>query len=214
MKYKYHKNKQGFTLIETLIAIAILTVAIGSAFTIAQKSLQTSAFSKNQNTAYFLASEGVELVRAIRDNTAIYNRANISSKVDWLNTFKSKCNISNPSTLLTDSCVFDIDPISTNMTIKRVEEDLTYCSTGKGCRLKIEKLYESTPSKMFTSVGTGSTYSMFYRKITISEKIASTGTNTEGTTVTEWKKMDAVVTSTVYWANESFTVKETLTNWQ
>jgi prepilin-type N-terminal cleavage/methylation domain-containing protein len=221
MKYLPSHNK-GFTLIETLIAIAILGMAIGATFTMAQKSLSSSAFSKNQTTAYFLAAEGVEMVRNIRDNTALFNKQNPTNKVDWLQPFKSECG---ESTLTESNCVFDINQIARDLTvgpggvlqyanaIKQIEECSQWSAT-RGCRLKIVTLDGSATSRAFTSGESAipsNIFSIFYRKIRIKEvPNVSSGVNSDGTT---WAKHEAIVTVTVYWLGSEFTLSETLTNW-
>jgi len=66
-----NKNRQGFTLIESLVAISILMIAIASPMMIAQKGLSDAIISENEMTASFLAQDGVETVKNIRDNTAL-----------------------------------------------------------------------------------------------------------------------------------------------
>lgn len=58
---------KGFTLVETMIAIAILMLAILGPLTIAAAGLRNSLYAKDEITAYYLAQEGIEYVRAIRD---------------------------------------------------------------------------------------------------------------------------------------------------
>ena len=62
---------KAFTVIETLVAISILTVAIAGPLTIAQRSLQSALFARDQITALYLAQEGLDLVRAYRDRNAL-----------------------------------------------------------------------------------------------------------------------------------------------
>lgn len=57
----------GFTLIETLVAVSLLTVAIMAPMTLTQQSLSGAYYARDQITAYNLAQEGIESVRAIRD---------------------------------------------------------------------------------------------------------------------------------------------------
>ena len=58
----------GFTLIETMIAITILTLAVtGSLFT-ASRAIIAAQNARTQLTASYLAQEGAEYVRAVRDN--------------------------------------------------------------------------------------------------------------------------------------------------
>ncbi len=58
---------RGFTLIETLVAVSLLTIAIMAPMTLTQQSLSGAYYARDQITAYNLAQEGIESVRAIRD---------------------------------------------------------------------------------------------------------------------------------------------------
>lgn len=74
---KVFKNKKGFTLTEVMIGMTILTIAIVSA-----TSLLVGLIGSNQNNmktlqANYLAIEGIEAVRNIRDTNWLHNR-------DWL----------------------------------------------------------------------------------------------------------------------------------
>lgn len=63
------KNTQpGYSLVEALVAIAILLLAIVGPMTIASKGLQSAQFAKEQNRALFLAQEGVEMVIYARNS--------------------------------------------------------------------------------------------------------------------------------------------------
>lgn len=68
-----HQHATGFTLIETLVAISLLTVAIVAPMTLVAQSLSAAIHARDQITAYSLAQEGIEAVRAIRDNNILAN---------------------------------------------------------------------------------------------------------------------------------------------
>ncbi len=57
----------GFTLIETLVAISLLTVSIVAPMALTSQSLAAAYFSRDQITAYHLAQEAIEAMRSIRD---------------------------------------------------------------------------------------------------------------------------------------------------
>lgn len=59
---------KGFTLIETLVAIAVLGMAIVGPLTLAIKSIGSAMISQNQITASYLAQEAIEYIRNHRDN--------------------------------------------------------------------------------------------------------------------------------------------------
>ncbi len=76
---------KGFTLIEALIAISILTMVIASTMGIVQTSLSSNSFSQAQVTANYLAGEAIEYIRNIRDTNFITDNA------DWLNAIPADC---------------------------------------------------------------------------------------------------------------------------
>jgi len=63
----FKKSGEGFTLIELVISVFIIAVALSGAFTILQRVIASATFSSSQLTASFLAQEGIEIVRNIRD---------------------------------------------------------------------------------------------------------------------------------------------------
>lgn len=62
----------GFTLIETLVAISLLTIAIVAPMTLTMQSLSSAFYARDQITASYLAQEALEGVRAVRDSNALY----------------------------------------------------------------------------------------------------------------------------------------------
>lgn len=65
------KQDNGFTLVETLVAVGILATAIVAPMVIAQTGIQTARQARDGVTAQFLASEAVELLRNTRDDNII-----------------------------------------------------------------------------------------------------------------------------------------------
>ncbi|MBI1974665.1 MAG: prepilin-type N-terminal cleavage/methylation domain-containing protein [Candidatus Zambryskibacteria bacterium] len=70
-------KNNGFTIIESLVAMAILLAAIAGASAALQTGISSYIFSKDQVIAFYLAQEGFEQVRNIRDENALAGR-------DWL----------------------------------------------------------------------------------------------------------------------------------
>ena len=58
---------KGFTLVETLVALVLVTIAMGPVFILATSSLNVAARIEHNLVASSLAQEGVEVVRNIRD---------------------------------------------------------------------------------------------------------------------------------------------------
>jgi prepilin-type N-terminal cleavage/methylation domain-containing protein len=65
------KSGRGFTLIETLVAVALLTISIVAPMTLTAQSLAAAYYARDQITAYNLAQEGIEAVRAVRDGQVL-----------------------------------------------------------------------------------------------------------------------------------------------
>ncbi len=65
------KNLQGFTLIETLLAVLLLATAIAGPLTIASKGLSAALVAKDQISAFYLAQDAMEQVRFIRDSNTL-----------------------------------------------------------------------------------------------------------------------------------------------
>ncbi|MDP2651914.1 MAG: prepilin-type N-terminal cleavage/methylation domain-containing protein, partial [bacterium] len=61
-------TSRGFTLIETMVAITILTLAISGSFFTANSAIVAAETASDQLTASYLAQEGIEYVRLMRDN--------------------------------------------------------------------------------------------------------------------------------------------------
>ena len=79
--------KSGFTLVEALIALSILIVGIISGFILVTKALYDVTIIQDRLTASFLAQEGLEFVRQIRDTN--YLKTLGSTSTDWDNNLKT-----------------------------------------------------------------------------------------------------------------------------
>jgi prepilin-type N-terminal cleavage/methylation domain-containing protein len=93
---KKQSYTKGFTLVETLIAIAILMVAIAGPLTVANQALTAALGARNTMIAYNLAQDGMESIKNIKDNNIGTNQPN------FLNNLGSSASCSNSS--LSNSC--------------------------------------------------------------------------------------------------------------
>lgn len=66
----YFRDKKGFTLLETLIALAVVTVGALAVFALMNRTLLTTERNRQSIVTVNLAREGLELVRSIRDSSA------------------------------------------------------------------------------------------------------------------------------------------------
>lgn len=69
--------KNGFTLLETLVAVTILTTVIIGPLTLAIKSISAAMISQNQIIAFYLSQEAIEYIKNIRDSNFLQGK-------DWL----------------------------------------------------------------------------------------------------------------------------------
>ena len=66
-----NRRNKGFTLVESMVAISILSLAVTGPLVIAQKGIGSAIYARDQITASYLAQEGVEYVRNVRDTNRI-----------------------------------------------------------------------------------------------------------------------------------------------
>ncbi|MEX2013630.1 MAG: prepilin-type N-terminal cleavage/methylation domain-containing protein [Parcubacteria group bacterium] len=94
---------KGFTIIESLVAITILVLAVTGTASAIQSGISSYVFSKDQIIAFYLAQEGFEQVRNMRDENGLKNQ-------NWLTgiSFDSS-----------DPCYFGnaciVDPVNSNI---------------------------------------------------------------------------------------------------
>lgn len=75
----FFKDRAAFTLIEVLIALAVFTIGIVAAMSLAIANFNNSRLNLERITAANLAREGVELVRNIRDSNWLRQEDNETS---------------------------------------------------------------------------------------------------------------------------------------
>jgi prepilin-type N-terminal cleavage/methylation domain-containing protein len=158
MTLKKQKNI-GFTLVETLVAIAILTISVMATFTAVQSSLQDSYYARDQITAFYLIQEAIEFIRNARDNNALANNYALSnptlaSPVNWLSSI---------SFFSSDPCYF-----GNVCEIDSPQKKMTFCGTNFG---SCPVLNEDTVSGLFGYNGNW-TPAKFKREIQL-QKITS-----------------------------------------
>jgi len=82
MNRKKIQSNKGLTLIETLVAISILLIAVVGPMAIYSRSISDARFAGNQVTAFYLAQEAMEFIKA-----KVYTNFNESTQavpVSWL----------------------------------------------------------------------------------------------------------------------------------
>ena len=77
------KKNSGFTILETMIALAVITAAVVGPVSLITRGIASSSFSKNKLIANHLAAEGIELIRVIRENNIICIAGGAGSSWHW-----------------------------------------------------------------------------------------------------------------------------------
>lgn len=100
---------EGFTIIESLVAITILVAVVTGASSAVQTGISSYIFSKDQVVAFYLAQEGIEHIRNTRDQNGL-------TGVNWLESVASDSG---------EPCYF-----GNSCTIDATTNELSRCSAG------------------------------------------------------------------------------------
>jgi len=103
MEKKILQKNRGFTLVESLFAILILTFTITGLMTILSNSLFSARYSKDEITASYLLQEVVDYVRNDRDATVFLG----GSWNDFIGHY-TKCLVAPGNE---DGCYFDVNDL-------------------------------------------------------------------------------------------------------
>lgn len=108
---KFFKSQKGFTVLESIVAILILSISVSGVFAAVQQGLSQNTMAKDQIKAFYLAQEGVEILRNQRDNNQLQIIGSFDTERHWLAGIAEK-----PS----DPCYFDrvcrVDAINMSIT--------------------------------------------------------------------------------------------------
>lgn len=73
MNYFNLKNKKGFTLVETLVGIAIFTASVVAMLSVLGNGLLNTSYARDKIVANYLTQESLEYFRNVRDNKMIFS---------------------------------------------------------------------------------------------------------------------------------------------
>ena len=102
MKKVVKQKNKGFTLVETLVAISIFTMSILALLVVLTQGISDTNYAKNKIIASYLAQEGIEYIRNMRDTFMLYD--SIDPQTGW-NSFRTK--LINASCEAANGCYFD-----------------------------------------------------------------------------------------------------------
>jgi len=125
--YKKANLVLGFTLVETMVAVFILSLTIISLMTVVANSLFTSRYSRDEITVNYLLQEAVDYIRNDRDGMIFLSDGNMDD--NWKSFIEKYKNCSNKG-----GCYFDVytnlqDPSNFNPTEcgDSGSEEITIC---------------------------------------------------------------------------------------
>lgn len=156
MNYSHMQKNKGFTLIEMLIAVLIFSLSLAALMTISSRGMRISRDAQDQVVADYLALEGIEAVRNIRDSVLL-RQLNIPT---WVNVFDVDGCLSDEMLAHPGSGCVPILPVTATQEI-----ELHPCNHNNCHRV----FYNPTTYRYHQfqdGVGTGSTIpTQFYRRI-------------------------------------------------
>jgi prepilin-type N-terminal cleavage/methylation domain-containing protein len=169
---KKSQSKRGFSMIETMVAISLLTLSVTAPLTLAGQSLIAANYAKDQITAFNLAQEAVEMVRFHRDNQLIciatagsnntVDCTPVLSTNDWLSRIKTSAGAAGNLVGVPGAPVpFTIDTITGNMV-----------ACGTPCA---RLTFQASTGFYSYATGAGFTQSRFTRIVKVTRRAAVVG---------------------------------------
>jgi len=76
------KEEKGFTLIEVMVSIFVVIIGIAGVYSISSKIISDINLVNLRTTASFLAQEGIEIVKNIRDSNALMGGSWLDGLID------------------------------------------------------------------------------------------------------------------------------------
>jgi prepilin-type N-terminal cleavage/methylation domain-containing protein len=192
-----NSKKEGFTMIEMLVAVFILVFAVSGPLVFVAQSLQSAFYARDQVTAFYLTQETVELIKSIRDNNALDSTCGAAA--DWLTC-------TGVDTIGLNAC------IDANCVVGLERDGTIYVSGCSGLSDPDCELLESTSDTndlmyAYPSGGVNWEASRFQRKVRINilnEEEFAGGSEAEIKVTIEWR------TGPI---ERNFTVRQNITNW-
>lgn len=183
----------GFTLVETLVAVTILTLSIAAPLFAGSRALVAAEISRDQLTASSLAQEGIEYARLMRDNEYLALYPSGTPTTAW-NNFLTGSDAASITQCVATTCTLDTYPT-------------VAMGTGSGFSLLPCSGNSCTPlylaNGMYTEQsGIGGTQTSFTRTI-------------QATTVSATdERITSIVTWSFHGTTYAVTITDHLTPWQ
>ena len=181
---KKNKTKNGFTLVETLVALFIFSISVLTVMLALSRGITGTIYAKNKIIAEYLTQEGIEYFRNMRDTYVLNPTAPQNGWAGFYTKVIGSCT--------GNGCYFNNDDINISKNI--MDMGLSTCTSGLCPNLR----YDSNSGKYNYSVGESTTFS---RKMIVEELGPD---NIKITSEVTWKSGSKTNTSSL---------SENLSNW-
>lgn len=92
MQKSVQKNNRAFTIIETLIAIAVILTGAVAPISLLQRGINSATYAREKVTALFLAEDALEYIKNVRDSDVISTHGNtVVGTNEFLGTVVPRC---------------------------------------------------------------------------------------------------------------------------
>jgi type II secretory pathway pseudopilin PulG len=183
MQNRIGEYTSGFTLVETLVSVAILLLVIVGPMTIASRGMQSAYFAGDQTTATYLAQEAIEHIQSLRDDNVLQEHTLYTASGShggdtwsWYDALNANCKDD-------DGCDYNF-----------ANDTYRDCTTAGSCRLNKNATSTSGAKIYAYTTGTGWSSAPYTRRIRIGTPISVAG-----------EDIAVPVTVTVQWATNLFT---------
>lgn len=211
--YLLRSTKSGFTLVETLVAIFILTVGITSVISLMTSSFFSAQYSNNEITGTYLAQEAMDYIRNNRDTTAFQS----GDWVAFLGNFGYGQGGSGGDIdcFTDDGCYLDVTDLNPSTSVQGCTGIALY-----GSIICPQFYYNPSPNMgqggyyTYNQNISGTTLTSFKRRVHMELSPDHSFTDTNGNTI----KTELDITVTVEWQNgssvRSTVLRGSLLKWQ
>ena len=182
MKYKMHK---GYTILEAVIALTVLTIAVSVSLNIITSSVDSENLNRDLVIAAQLAEEGVEeMINVYQSNIVKFGAANSVNCGLMMPSFNSSADLCLASSNKFTAGNYFIGLKGTSWTYVKIDKEFIV-SNALNPKFKLY-LFDSGGSKIYGANLSGATATDFYRVVSISD-------------ITE---VSATITSKVGWVRQ------------
>ncbi len=202
------KNK-GFTILETLVAIAILLTAITGPIDIMAQALKASYYSRDEVTAFYLAQEAVEYARNQRDDNVLDPSTTVPN---WLTDVVGTASVN----CLNDATVADAAKSKCAL-VQDSGGVYSYESCGLSCLAIGDVMKKSAAGIYGVTSGTNTTFTreVYFTRVPSSDLDAGGSPDLTGANNTK----EVLMTVNIFWTNSfgsgnKFTMTDRLFNWK